>query len=300
MTTLTVVIPATDAPRTLGHAVAAVERAENGPEEVIVVDRPRACGPAAARNRGAARATQDVLVFIDADVEVHEDTFTRIRRAFDDEPTLAAVFGSYDDAPRPGGVVSDFRNLLHHHVHHQGEGPATTFWAGLGAVRRGVFCRLDGFDEGFQRPSVEDIELGMRLAATGARLRLDPAIQGKHLKRWTFRSMVKTDLLDRGVPWLLLVIRRRSSSTALNLGWSNRAATAASLVFVVALVRRNVPMTAAMVALLLVLDRRFYALLARRGGVRLVVAGFPLHVTHRVTAAAALPIVFTNLLLRRS
>jgi glycosyltransferase involved in cell wall biosynthesis len=300
MTTLTVVIPATDEPPTLARALAAVERAENGPEEVIVVDRPRKIGPAAARNRGAAGATQDVLVFIDADVEVHEDTFTRIRRAFDDEPTLAAVFGSYDDAPGSVGVVSDFRNLLHHHVHQLGGGPATTFWAGLGALRRSVFSQFDGFDERFQRPSVEDIELGMRLAAAGARVRLDPAIQGKHLKRWTFRSMVKTDLLDRGVPWLLLVVRRRSSSSALNLGWSNRVATAASIVFLVALVRRNAPTIAAIVVLLLILDRRFYALLARRGGPRLVMAGFPLHITHRVTAAAALPIVFTNLLLRRS
>jgi glycosyltransferase involved in cell wall biosynthesis len=300
MTTLTVVIPATDEPPTLARALAAVERAENGPEEVIVVDRPRKIGPAAARHRGAAGATQDVLVFIDADVEVHEDTFTRIRRAFDDEPTLAAVFGSYDDAPGSVGVVSDFRNLLHHHVHQLGGGPATTFWAGLGALRRSVFSQFDGFDERFQRPSVEDIELGMRLAAAGARVRLDPAIQGKHLKRWTFRSMVKTDLLDRGVPWLLLVVRRRSSSSALNLGWSNRVATAASIVFLVALVRRNAPTIAAIVVLLLILDRRFYALLARRGGPRLVMAGFPLHITHRVTAAAALPIVFTNLLLRRS
>jgi glycosyltransferase involved in cell wall biosynthesis len=300
MTTLTVVIPATDEPPTLARALAAVERAENGPEEVIVVDRPRKIGPAAARNRGAAGATHDVLVFIDDDVEVHEDTFTRIRRAFDDEPTLAAVFGSYDDAPGSVSVVSDFRNLLHHHVHQLGGGPATTFWAGLGALRRSVFSQFDGFDERFQRPSVEDIELGMRLAAAGARVRLDPAIQGKHLKRWTFRSMVKTDLLDRGVPWLLLVVRRRSSSSALNLGWSNRVATAASIVFLVALVRRNAPTIAAIVVLLLILDRRFYALLARRGGPRLVMAGFPLHITHRVTAAAALPIVFTNLLLRRS
>ncbi|MDF2754156.1 MAG: pglI 2, partial [Gaiellaceae bacterium] len=81
-------------------------------------------------------------MFVDADVEVHEDAFQRIRSAFNGDPGLAAIFGSYDDAPGADGIVSDFRNLLHHHVHHQGAGVATTFWAGLGAIRREVFLDL--------------------------------------------------------------------------------------------------------------------------------------------------------------
>jgi transposase len=32
--------------------------------------------------------------------------------------------------------VSRFRNLLHHHTHTTHPGPACTFWAGCGAVRR--------------------------------------------------------------------------------------------------------------------------------------------------------------------
>ncbi|MGH7896935.1 MAG: acetone carboxylase subunit gamma, partial [Candidatus Binatia bacterium] len=41
---------------------------------------------------------------------------------------------------------SRFRNLLHRHVHQEGAGPATTFWAGLGAIRREAFERVGGFD----------------------------------------------------------------------------------------------------------------------------------------------------------
>jgi len=124
---LSLVIPATDRPPTLERALAAVARAAAGPEEVIVVDEPFEVGPAAARNLGSRRAGGDVLVFIDADVEVHDDAFSRIRAAFDDDAGLDAVFGSYDDDPAAGSVVSDFRNLLHHHVHHQNAGAATTF-----------------------------------------------------------------------------------------------------------------------------------------------------------------------------
>ena len=163
VTTLSVVIPATDRPATLNVVIAAVERAASA-EELIVVDSPEHLGPAAARNLGAQRAQGDVIVFVDADVEVHEDAFGRIRSAFDRDQTLAASFGSYDDAPGADGIVSDFRNLLHHHVHHQGAGVATTFWAGLGAIRREVFLAIGGFDEArFPRASIEDVELGMRL-----------------------------------------------------------------------------------------------------------------------------------------
>ena len=301
MTKLSIVIPATDRPATLGRAVAAARRASEPSDELIVVDSPPNIGPAAARNRGAAEATGEVLVFVDADVEVHGDAFDRIRAAFDAAPELVGLFGSYDDAPEPGGVVSDFRNLLHHYVHQDGAGAATTFWAGLGAVRREPFARAGGFDEArFREPSVEDIELGMRLHAAGARLSLDPSIQGKHLKRWTLRRMLATDLSRRGVPWLRLVLERRSATTALNLGWSQRLGAAASLILVAACVRRNAPLAVASLALVLALDGEFYALLLRRGGLRLALAGVPLHVAHRLTAAAAVPIALTAVVARRA
>ena len=88
-----------------------------------------------ARNTGAALATGDVLVFIDADVVVHRDAMTRIRAAMAADPGLDAVYGSYDDRPADAGVVSRFRNLLHHEVHQLAAGPSPSFWAGLGAVR---------------------------------------------------------------------------------------------------------------------------------------------------------------------
>jgi len=278
--TLSVVIPATDGRVTLERVVAAVRRASAGPEELIVVEQPRNLGPAAARNLASRQASGDILVFIDADVEVHEDVFVRIRRAFDDDADLAAVFGSYDDEPGPAGIVSDFRNLLHHHVHQQNAGVATTFWAGLGSIRRDVFHDLGGFDEArFPLPSVEDIELGMRLDSQGERILLDPGIQGKHLKEWTLEN--------------------RSGGTTLNLGWPHRIATASSVLLLVALLRRKPWLVGSSLVVLIVLDGKFYGLLFRRGGARLLAAGVPLHVVHRLTSAAAVPITLTGLLLEK-
>ncbi|MDP8968848.1 MAG: glycosyltransferase, partial [Actinomycetota bacterium] len=205
---LSVVIPATDAPPTLGRCLAALARC--GEQHAVeVVRAPRNCGPAAARNAGVARTSGEIVVFVDADVEVHPDALRRLRRALERDAGLDAVFGAYDEHPAATATVSRFRNLLHHHVHSGDAGPATTFWAGLGAIRREAFEAVGGFDAGrYPRPSIEDIELGMRLHAAGRRIALDPAVRGTHLKRWTLCSMLRTDLGARGAPWVALRLER--------------------------------------------------------------------------------------------
>jgi GT2 family glycosyltransferase len=278
----------------------AIHNADDTPDEVILIEKPRNAGPAWARNRGAERAQHDVVVFVDADVEVARDAFRRIREAFDTLPGLTAIFGSYDDSPEDPGVVSSFRNLLHHHVHQQGGGPAATFWAGLGAIRREAFLEAGGFDERrFPHPSVEDIELGMRLTAAGKEIRLDPTIQGKHLKRWTFYSMVHADLTRRGIPWTRLLLERRPGSAALNLSWRHRASALASVTLVAGLATRRPAVAASSLSVILLLNRPFYILLARRGGPRLAAAGVGLHVTHHLVSAVAVPVAIAGHLGRR-
>jgi GT2 family glycosyltransferase len=288
---LSAVVPATNDPPTLARCLAAIRGAADPPEELIVVDGPVGDGPAAARNGGAFAATGDVLVFVDADVEVRSDAFTHIRASFARDPGLTAVFGSYDDRPAAPGVVSAFRNLLHHHVHQTSPGPARTFWAGLGAVRSDVFAELGGFDAArFATPSVEDIDLGMRLSEKGGRILLDPGIQGTHLKAWSVRSMVRTDLLARGVPWVGLLLRHRSGSGALNLGWRHRLSAASCVAGVVALAAQR-PLLALVAPLVLVaLNHRFYRLLLRRGGPLVLAGGIALHALHHLAAVVALPL----------
>jgi len=255
-----------------------------------VIDGPCGTGPAEARNSGAHRATGDVIVFVDSDVLVHRDAFRKIRQAFAADPSLTGLFGSYDDDPRPGGVVSDFRNLLHHHVHQTAAGAAATFWAGIGAVRRDDFVAVGGFDErSFPRPSIEDIELGMRIVDRGGRIILDPRLQGKHLKRWSLGEMVRTDFAARGVPWVALLLRRGTSSTALNLGWRHRTTAAASLLLLLGLARRRLALSAGLVGLIVLLNHPFYRLLLRRRGATGLLSALPLHVVHHLVGLASVP-----------
>lgn len=286
---LAVVVPATDSPAGLERCLAALEASSRAPEELVVQREPAGAGPAAARNLGATATQADVLVFVDSDVEVHADALERLARRFADDPGLAALFGAYDDDPADPGLTSRYRNLLHHHVHAGAAGEAETFWAGLGAIRREAFEAAGGFDaEGYPEPSVEDIDLGMRLRRQGARIVLDPAIRGRHLKAWTPRSMVATDFGRRGVPWARLLLRD-GGGTALNLGRRRRASAAASVTLLSLLLARRPRLAAAALLANLLLDRDLYVLLARRGGPRLLLAGIGLHQLHQLTAAASVP-----------
>jgi Glycosyl transferase family 21 len=288
--TLAVVVPATGSPPTLARCLAALRRAGCRDEELVVQDGPVDAGPAAARNLGVAATDADVVAFVDADVEVHPDALERLRTTFAADPGLTAVFGAYDDRPPAPGAVSRFRNLLHHHVHTTSAGPAETFWAGLGAVRRDAFLDAGGFDAArYARPAVEDIELGMRLRAADARIELDPEIRGTHLKRWSLAGMVRTDFARRGVPWVRLQLEARRSSGALNLSPRHQASALAWVAGAAALVARRPVAAGACAALLVGLNARFYGLLARRGGPGLVAAGIPLHALHHLVGAASAP-----------
>jgi len=186
----------------------------------------RKAGPAKARNLGARHAKGEVLLFLDSDVCVHGDTLERVRASFDGDPELDAVIGSYDDDPGAKDFLSQYKNLMHSFVHQNAKQQASTFWSGCGAVRRPVFERFGGFDETYARPSIEDIELGYRMHQAGCKLALDRKIQVKHLKRWSFWGLVKTDMLDRGIPWTELILRDRHMPNDLNVHLSQRVSVA--------------------------------------------------------------------------
>ena len=211
----------------------------------VVLRQPESRGPAAARNRGVRHSRGDILVFIDADVSVHGDTLRRLDDAFRADAGIAGVFGAYDAAPRARGLVSQYRNLLHHRIHAQARGEAETFWAGLGAIRRGVFVAAGEFDETMRQ--LEDIDLGYRVRALGHRILLRPEIQGTHLKRWTLRRMVVTDLFGRGVTWMRLHLAqgRAGRPGTLNLRPAEKLFTlltgAAAVALGVGIIRRHPP-----------------------------------------------------------
>ncbi|MEM7342855.1 MAG: glycosyltransferase, partial [Chloroflexota bacterium] len=185
-------------------------------------------GPGAARNQGAQHAKGDVLYFIDADCEIHADTLANIHQIFQAEPTIDALIGSYDDSPAAPNFLAQYKNLFHHYVHQSSQAEASTFWGACGAIKRLRFLELGGFDVNlYQRPAVEDIELGYRLKQAGGRIRLAKQVQIKHLKAWRWKSLLKADIFDRGIPWTQLLMKYKAFMSDLNLQTHNRVSVVA-------------------------------------------------------------------------
>ncbi|MBL8046518.1 MAG: glycosyltransferase family 2 protein, partial [Anaerolineales bacterium] len=166
MLTISLIIPVYNGGAEFQRCLAAIGRATVAPHEVIVVDdgstdntrqwaekagarilqttRPTS-GPAVVRNLGAQAATGEILFFVDADVEIRAETLAHISRVFAAQPSLTALFGSYDDAPAAPNFLSQYKNLMHHYVHQHASEQASTFWSGCGAIRRAAFLEFGGF-----------------------------------------------------------------------------------------------------------------------------------------------------------
>jgi glycosyltransferase involved in cell wall biosynthesis len=259
-------------------------------------------GPGYARNRGVERARGECVVFLDADCLVRPDTLTRLAETMMTRSDVAAVFGAYCDEPEAAGVVSKYRNLLHHYTHAQEPGEAQTFWAGCGCVRRAAFVAIGMYDEWrFSRPQIEDVELGYRLSAHGYRILLQPEIQVTHLKRWTFRGMLKADFMDRGVPWARLLAEQRallgkaaSKAKSLSLRAKEKSNTffvCLGLLLLGLSVQPKDHLLAVLGALCLVIvilrGLPLYAFFFRKRGLVFAICGVVLHMVYYVTAAVS-------------
>jgi cellulose synthase/poly-beta-1,6-N-acetylglucosamine synthase-like glycosyltransferase len=264
----------------------------------IVVRIPAPRGPAAARNLGAQAARSALVFFLDADVAVHPETLGRALARFEADPALTALFGSYDDTPAAPGMVSQYRNLLHHFVHQQGafrDGirPAHTFWTGCGMIRREAFLEFGGFDPRlYPRPAIEDIELGYRLTRAGHRIVLARDVLATHLKRWTLLEMVRTDIFRRGVPWMLLIKRSGTVETDLNVKAGQKACVAVTgLTLLAALFCAVSPWACGGVAMglaaIVLSNRDFFRFLVRRKGLAFASAALPLHLLYYCSCGCA-------------
>lgn len=256
-------------------------------------------GPAAARNRLAGIARGSYLFFVDADTVAHVDMLEQARRIITEHPQVDAFYGSYDDEPADQSLVSTYRNLLHHYTHHQAATAEriTTFWCGCGVIRRELYLECGGLWEFFDKPSIEDIELGYRLNARGVAIRVFPQCQVKHLKRWTFMNMLYTDLFRRGIPWVRLMRARGEWASQLNFSWSQRIANVSAAAFLLfgllAFVRVGFAGVAVLaLAIFVITNLSFFRLVRKKRGMAAFIMAIPLHITYALVCVVSVAAAF--------
>ena len=258
-----------------------------------VITLAKKSGAANARNSGVRQAAGEIILFIDADVVVQADTIRDLRALFAKNPDHTAIFGSYDATPGEPDFFSQYRNLMHHFFHQTSGGEADTFWSGFGAVRRKAFMDVGGFDaEKFEIPSVEDIELGYRLRDKGHRILLVPELQAKHLKKWSFGSILRTDFWQRAVPWAELILLNPRVAHNLNVKNSQKLSALLAGMFLLSLplIAWRLWFVAAAVSCLLALiavNGKFYRFFLKRKGFFFTVAVLPMHLLYFLYSSGA-------------
>lgn len=202
MPTFSVVIPSHNRPDDVRAAVADLRRQALQPTEVLVVDdgstppldladlqqaagqipvtllrNEQPTGPGAARNRGVEAAKGDWVVFLDDDDRFATRKLSTIAAAIDRAPAPDLVHHpalirmvregiSYTSSPADLEAIADpYRELL---ISNSIGGTSMV------AVRRSALLDAGGFDP--QIRNMEDHELWLRLAKSGARFRRVPQV----------------------------------------------------------------------------------------------------------------------------
>ncbi len=219
MLSVSVVVPVRNAARTLPYCLAALDRLEPAPSEIVLVDNgstdgssellrtfalrrtdrvqiveePRR-GISRARNAGIRAARGEVLAWTDADCAPTSPWLHHITQPLS-EAAVGGVAGMVSPAP-PSTLVELFCGLYTFQTPKQPKIHSTwTPWTGghAGAnfaVRRSLALDLGGYDEDVMYGG-DDYDFCARLYSHGARIVYTPNAQVWHHHRSTVRGMMR-------------------------------------------------------------------------------------------------------------
>jgi GT2 family glycosyltransferase len=177
-------------------------------------------GPAVARNSGIARATGDLVIFLDDDVVPTAQFVAEHVRIHAQQPDLV-VLGPMltpPDFQLSPWIYWEQEMLMKQYQAMQAGAwrpTARQFYTGNTSLARHHLIATGGFDPRFRR--AEDLELGYRLARRGLRFVFNPAAIGYHYAERSFQSWLeipysygRNDVIfaREGEPWLVPVLQR--------------------------------------------------------------------------------------------
>lgn len=210
---VTVIIPAYNASGTIRSCLNAVLSQKVAPAEVIVVDdcstdgTPEIAGsftgvriistvsnagPALARNLGAGASTRELLLFVDADVVIPEDTVPSIWDIMDEHPEVSAVQALYSPVCPAENASSRYQNFYYHyHLKNCDTERSAVFATYCAGIRKSAFLSIGGFDTSIPEPTVEDEELGYGLVDRGGRILIEHGLQVDHLAEYDLGQLMR-------------------------------------------------------------------------------------------------------------
>lgn len=209
---VSVIVPCFNAADTIEHCLSSLLRQDYHNFEIIVVDDCSAdntleivksfssvkivnstqnMGASLARNAGVEVAKGDVLVFVDSDVVVADDSLRLLCEALRTHTKALVVQGDYSRRSSGLGFVSDYKNL--DLVYRSSLNPAwsASFAAFFFAIRKKTYWSVGGFLPGINGAVAEDVDMGYRLGKGEKVCFMDRQIVVDHLKEYSLRGMIK-------------------------------------------------------------------------------------------------------------
>lgn len=208
MSRLSIIVPAYNSERTLGACLESIKLQLTPEDELIVVDdassdqtasvvsnfpvklfrNEKNMGPALSRNKGAEKATGEILVFIDSDVVLKDDELEVVKKYLALHKNIDAVTGSLDPDLVSHNFFTDYKNLYMNYIFSKCDRNINFIYGSFCAIRK------EKFEAWPHDPRLgEDSHWGYLLTKNNKRIHFLHEIKVIHLKEYNLASLAKND-----------------------------------------------------------------------------------------------------------
>ncbi len=147
-------------------------------------------GPANARYIGEKKAKNDIIVFIDSDIVIVENTIRRIITGFEDNSDISAIVGLFSKKHPNNDFYSNYKNLYMNYIFNKCSTEIDFLFGSIFAIKKGLLEMPD-----ISKRFGEDTESGLRLNKRGHKIILDKDLEVIHLKQYDLQSILRNDYI---------------------------------------------------------------------------------------------------------
>jgi len=172
-----------------------------------ILELPKPLNAGEARNLGAFNCNNRILVFIDADVLIDPYSLPLLLSPIISGEAHATV-GNYATDLLDNKFFQNYKKLYINQAYAADGFITNEFWTAYAAISSKAFIKVGGFSEQFRFKGGEDTEIGVRLSAMQFKIYAVAGVFGKHLKEFTFSSLIKNDFI-KGSRTIFLALHRK-------------------------------------------------------------------------------------------
>lgn len=170
-----------------GSTDGSLEIVRQYPFQIIEVKPNR--GASHARNLGAEKAKNDIILFLDADIVVPKDVLAILIDKFSDKTIdcIVGIMSPYNPFP---DFYSQYKSLYCFFKYKDLKG-VSAINTSFTAVKKTAFETTGGFDT--KLSVAEDNDFGDRLFKKGFKIQIERSLVVIHLKGYSFKSLLRND-----------------------------------------------------------------------------------------------------------